>query len=223
MKTLSKSSQRGYSLIELSIALAIVGVVIAGSIVGVQAILTSNNVNKTIKQTNWAVGKVVSKLVRDSDWSKATVKTLTTTGFDVWNDDDVKSAGTTTAEVTHFLGGRVFVLPSSVGDGTSTSSYGIDKEQGLVYTLTGIPTGGCADLAAGLEGIATAMTVKNQAASGITGASSLVITDVIKDNKPLGSRFDSVVVNDKCNGIVNGVVSAGSVGTATIAVLIQRR
>ena len=49
MKTLSKSSQRGYSLIELSIALAIVGVVIAGSIVGVQAILTSNNVNKTCR------------------------------------------------------------------------------------------------------------------------------------------------------------------------------
>ena len=221
MKTLSKSSQRGYSLIELSIALAIVGVVIAGSIVGVQAILTSNNVNKTIKQTNWAVGKVVSKLVRDSDWSKATMTTLTTTGFDVWNDDDVKNAGTSAAEVTHFLGGRVFVVPSLVGTG-GNSSFGVDKEQGLIYTLTGIPTGGCADLAAGLEGIATAMTVKNQAASGVTGASTLVITDVIKDNTPGGKRFDSVAVNDKCNGIVSGSAS-GAVGTATISALIQRR
>ena len=83
MKTLSKSTQRGYSLIELSIALAIVGVVIAGSIVGVQAILTSNNVNKTIKQSNSALGKIIAKLVRDSDYSNANLGTLTARGFDV--------------------------------------------------------------------------------------------------------------------------------------------
>lgn len=218
MKTLSKSTQRGYSLIELSIALAIVGVVIAGSIVGVQAILTSNNVNKTIKQTNWALGKVVSKLVRDSDWSKATVAILTTPGFDVWDDNDIKFPGTSAAEVTHFLGGRVFVVPNTVGTGPN-SSFGVDKEQGLIYTLTGIPTSGCADLAAGLEGIAVAVTVKNQSSSNLTGAATLVIADVIKDNVPNGVRFDSLAVNQKCNG--NGV--SGAVGTVTIAALVQRR
>jgi prepilin-type N-terminal cleavage/methylation domain-containing protein len=219
MKTLSKSTQRGYSLIELSIALAIIGVVIAGSIVGVQAILTSNNVNKTIKQTNNAVGKVISKFVRDSDWSKVTNPTLTKVGFDVWNDTEVQNAGTSGAVVTHPLGGKVIVKPVVTGSTDDANSYGIDNNQGLVYTLTGIPVRGCSDLAAGLEGLAVALSVKNENASGVTGAANLVKNQVVVDNTPGGTRFNADNVNDKCNG---GGVS-GAVGTATIAILVQRR
>lgn len=225
MKPLLKKSQRGYSLIELSIALAIVGVVIAGSIVGVQAILTSNNVNKTIKQTNNAIGKIIAKLVRDSDYSNAKLDVLTAGGFDVWQDTDISNGGTSSATVTHSLGGNVYVKPVQSNDTTSKQSYGVADNQGLIYTLTGVPVGGCADLAGGLEGLATAMTIVNEtattAASGTATNQWLVPTNAVKDNKPLpgGIRFGSQNVNSKCNG--GGASSA--VGTATIAFLVQRR
>ncbi|MEY4362909.1 MAG: hypothetical protein RLZZ24_261 [Pseudomonadota bacterium] len=45
-----KHSQRGYSLVELSIVLAIIAVVIAGAVTGVQSILRTNNTNKTVLQ-----------------------------------------------------------------------------------------------------------------------------------------------------------------------------
>jgi prepilin-type N-terminal cleavage/methylation domain-containing protein len=221
MKTLSKSTQRGYSLIELSIALAIVGVVIAGSIVGVQAILTNNNVNKTIKQTNWAIGKVVSKLVRDANWEQATVQTLTTPGFDVWDDNDITSGGTAAANVKHYLGGSLYVKPVVTGVAAGANSYGVETSQGLIYTLAGVPVGGCADLAAGLEGIAVALTIKNEAGTAVTqanAASNLNTADAIKDNVAGGKRFNATDVNAKCNG-----VAGAGVGTATISALIQRR
>ena len=223
MKTLSKSTQRGYSLIELSIALAIVGVVIAGSIVGVQAILTSNNVNKTIKQSNSALGKIIAKLVRDSDYSNANLQTLTARGFDVWQDTDIKDPGLVGASVTHYLGGNVYVKPVLNNDTTEKQSYGISDNQGLIYTLSGVPVGGCADLAGGLDGLATAMSIKNETATAATSGTAtnqwLVPGNVVKDNKPNGVRFTSTNVNNKCNG--DGVSAA--VGTATIAFLVQRR
>ena len=55
------SSQRGYSLVELSIVLAIIAVVIAGAITGVQSILRSNNVVKVIASTNKAASSITSK------------------------------------------------------------------------------------------------------------------------------------------------------------------
>lgn len=200
-----KHSQRGYSLIELSIALAIIAVVIAGAVTGVQSILRSNNVNKTVLQTNNAVGKIIAKMVRDSTYADATLQKLTVTGYDIWPDSAVSGGGTSTAAVYHPFGGKVLLAS------LSADSNGVTTGQGLVYTLTGIPVAACVDVALGLESLATAMSITNQAAVA-TAPTLPTSTDVVKDANS-GTKLTANAAQTKC---------AGSAGTATIILLIPR-
>jgi prepilin-type N-terminal cleavage/methylation domain-containing protein len=214
MKNLSKSTQRGYSLIELSIALAIVGVVIAGSIVGVQAILQSNNVNKTIRQTNTAVNKIVAKLVRDPNYANATTQNLSAKGMEVWEPGDITSGGTASVKVTHPLASFVFVAP------LSETQFGLTAQQGYIYTLTGVPVTACTDLAVGLEGLATAMSIQNKTpiAAGGVAPTKVVTANTVKTTT---APFNSATANGFCSG-ANG--AAGAVeDQAEIVFLVPRR
>lgn len=145
--------QRGYSLIELSIVLAIIAVIIAGAVFGVQAILRANNVNKTISQTNVAANKIVAKLIRDSNYANATTANLTKQGQDVW---DVQYVSSTAGTVENPFNGSVFVAPLSAAEG------GLDLNEGFVYTITGLPVSVCSDVAGGVEGLGTALRVINE-------------------------------------------------------------
>ena len=214
-KFAKKSTQTGYSLIELSIALAIVGVVIAGTVVGVQSILRSNNVNKTIAQTNTAVNKIVGKLVRDPNYKNATTKNLSEVGQEIWSTTDIQSGGSETVQVRHPLAARLFVEP------LASTFKSIKIDQGYVYTLSGIPVAACVDLAVGVEGLAYALFIKNEdwpgdRDQGINVLTSAAAGTEIKD--PL-KAFDSAAANNACIGSAD----ANRKETATISFLVPRR
>jgi prepilin-type N-terminal cleavage/methylation domain-containing protein len=218
MKTLSKNNQRGYSLIELSIALAIVGVVIAGSIVGVQAILQSNNINKTIRQTNTAVNRIVAKLVRDTNYANATTVNLSAAGMEVWEAGDITSGGVSgAASVTHPLASFVLVAPFGA---SGADKFGLTAQQGYVYTLTGVPLTACTDLAVGLEGLALAMSIQNRSPLAITGTAP---TDVVQANlvKKPRSPFNSAAANKYCSGAEGAEGQAGE--STQISFVVPRR
>jgi prepilin-type N-terminal cleavage/methylation domain-containing protein len=167
-----KKSQRGYSLIELSIVLAIIAVIIAGAVFGVQAILRANNVNKTISQTNVAANKIVAKLIRDTNYANATTVNLTRQGQDVW---DVQYVSSTAGTVENPFNGSVNVRPLGSAEG------GLAVNEGFVYTISGLPVSVCSDVAGGVEGLSTAMRVVNE----LNGAAK---TDVIT-TAPAGSAL----------------------------------
>lgn len=54
--------QKGYSIIELSIALAIISIILVTALAGVQRILRSNNVNEDLKNLNLMASKVTVML-----------------------------------------------------------------------------------------------------------------------------------------------------------------
>lgn len=209
-KFAKKSTQTGYSLIELTIALAIVGVVIAGSVVGVQSILRSNNVNKTIAQTNTAVNKIVGKLVRDANYANANTKNLSAFGQEIWSTTEITSGGTDNVKVFHPLAGRLFVRP--LGDKYDS----IDENQGYIYTLTGVPVGACADLAVGVEGLAFSLWILNQAALS-EGNDKLTSSATGTEVKSAKLGYNSGTATTACSGGTNPE------NFATITFLVPRR
>lgn len=209
-----KKSQSGYSLIELSIVLAIIAVVIAGAIFGVQAILRANNVNKTISQTNYAVNKIVAKLIRDPDYSGAHPQNLTAQGQEVWEANYITAGGTPNADVQHPFGNSVYVRP------LAATEFNLDRNQAYIYTLTGIPVTACTDLAAGLEGLALAASVRNGAAlANFDAAPNGMAAAGVPIKRPVNG-------NDAAINYTNAVAVAacsGNSSTADISLLIPRR
>jgi len=208
MKSQLKNLQRGYSLIELSIALAIIGVVIAGSIIGVQSILRTNNVNKTISQTNTATNRITARLTRDSDYSNATTAKLALKNVGIWEENFiVRDTSGLMTDVNHPFGNNIYTEP------TTAALQGVDTKQAYIYTLTGIPVAACADLAVGIEGLALAMSIKNEDAPTSGYAGSLPGTSV----KTSTTSFDSSSAQTACNGATTPT------STASIVLFIPRR
>jgi len=54
----SVATQKSYSIVELSISLAIISLVLVGSLAGVQRVLRSNNVNKDLVYMNLIASKL---------------------------------------------------------------------------------------------------------------------------------------------------------------------
>jgi prepilin-type N-terminal cleavage/methylation domain-containing protein len=205
-KVSMKNSQRGYSLIELSIVLAIIAVVIGGAITGVQAILQSNNVNKTISTTNKSVGGITAKLLRDNTYVNATTANLSSRSMGIWDEKSVTSPGLAAAAVTNEFGGQVFVAS------LATVTYGIAINQAYIYTLTGIPTASCTDLVLGLESLALGVAVNNQLPNAVTAAPTALSGTVVKQP---GTLPNSLTVSGACAPAVD-------TGKTTITLLIPR-
>lgn len=202
-----KKSQRGYSLIELSIVLAIIAVIIAGAVFGVQAILRANNVNKTISQTNVAVNKIVAKLIRDTNYANATTQNLTRQGQDVW---DTQYVNVVNGTVENPFNGAVHVRALASAEG------GLAVNEGFVYTISGLPVSVCSDVAGGVEGLATALRVVNEAA----GAARTDVITTNPANSALVKNTDAAVpytYNQAATGC------AGATQQSTVWFLVPRR
>ena len=82
---LSKQKQKGYSLIELSVALSIVAVVIVAGLVGARQVLLSNSVNSQIRESNQTISKLRKALARQTDTAGLTGSNAGLLG--VWPND----------------------------------------------------------------------------------------------------------------------------------------
>ncbi len=173
IKSKAVQSQRGYSLIELSLVLAVVAILLVGSLAGVQRILRSNTANNTLKETTTAVANVTTQTIRQADFAGATLQNMS--GLGVWDPARVTGAGTANAAVTHPFGGQVYIISSTEAIGT----YPVN--QTFKYTLSNIPREVCADLVQGLDSMAYAIGVRNTATPpAAPGGAALVGANTVK-------------------------------------------
>ena len=155
-----KNSQLGYTLIEISIGLAVVSLVTASVIMGVEKLLRGYSVNKTITQVAAAAEKIKLTIKRDPDALYATMQNFTATNNNAFDTSVVLSAGTSTATVYNALGSTfgLYTKNNRPWDyGTGAIGY-LENNQQFMINFSVEPST-CFDLASGLEGIAEAVYI----------------------------------------------------------------
>jgi prepilin-type N-terminal cleavage/methylation domain-containing protein len=154
-----KNSQLGYTLIEISIGLAVVSLVTASVIMGVEKLLRGYSVNKTITQVAAAAEKIKLTIKRDPNALYATMQNFTATNNNAFDTSVVLSAGTSTATVYNALGYQMGLYTTNNRPWNyDTGAIGyLENNQQFVIGLGAAESSTCFDLASGLEGIAEAV------------------------------------------------------------------
>ena len=156
-----KSAQRGYTIVELSIAVAIAGVLLVSAIGLVQTVLTTNRANETTTLLIKAMAQIDKIWADQPDYNGLSVGTSGAAG--VFNGMQVtRSAAGVVTGVTSKFNRPVYVamapdLPVPASN------------RGYVVTFAGVPTSVCADLvAAAAGGGIRGILVTPEPAGGVT-------------------------------------------------------
>ncbi len=145
--------QRGYSIIELSIALAILAVIIIGGLLGVQTILRNNRTNEVLKNVPSYLANA-AKITASQQALAFTTGDLANLG--VW--PAARVTGPAAARVvTHEHGGRIFLESNTAVAGVGGV---VPIGQSFVLTLAGIPEQSCADIATGVDAVSIETAVQ---------------------------------------------------------------
>ena len=165
-------SQKGYSIIELSIALAIISIILVGSLAGVQRVLRSNNVNTDLRNINLAAANLTTMYSTQATTSGLSMATLIS--LKVFDGFNVNTATTT---VTNAFGGNITIAPNSATVDGSAANTGF-----IVYS-TNIPSEACPDYLNGLEKLSSNMSTTTATTPAVAGA--VYGTAVRANNAPL--------------------------------------
>jgi hypothetical protein len=168
--TLKKNQQKGYSIIELSIALAIVSIILVTALTGVQRILRSNHVNEDLKKINLAASKIGVILANVPDAAGITQQNLI--DLKVFSDFNVVPVAGGAPTINNSFGGTITVAPNTATLGT------IPANGGLMLYSTLIPPEACSDYISGLAPISSHISAQNNAVVGAGAA----LTNVVKTN-----------------------------------------
>ena len=165
-------NQKGYSIIELSIALAIISIILVGSLAGVQRVLRSNNVNSDLRNINLTAANLST--MYSSQPNTAVVAMATLVGLRVFDGFAVNTANNT---VTNAFGGQITVTTNAA------AIDGFPANSGFMVYSTNIPSEACPDYLNGLQKISPNMTTTNAVAPAVAGA--VYATAVRANNAPL--------------------------------------
>ena len=158
--------QKGYSIIELSIALAIISIILVTALAGVQRILRSNSTNEDLKNINLLASKLtvmLSNVQTTAGIAQANLVNLRVfEGFRVNGN-----------VVTNAFNGNITVAPNTAVLGT------VPVNGGLMLYSAGIPPEVCSDYITGLSPVASHISASNAAAPAVVGAA---FANVVKTN-----------------------------------------
>ena len=151
MITKNSKTQLGYTLIELSIGLAITSLVLVGVVAGVQKLMEQVNLNRSVTQISTAAEKIKLIIKRDIDTSYVTLENVTNITNNAFATSNVINPGVAGVQVFNALGNSI-----SLGAHPYTGG-----SQYFRIALGNVSPSACAELAAGIEGGATEVWVSN--------------------------------------------------------------
>jgi prepilin-type N-terminal cleavage/methylation domain-containing protein len=208
-RTLKSLGQRqaGYTLVELAISVSIISLLIVSSIAGVQGLLLSNKVNRTLTQTTVATANI-TKLIAATNDTSLTTDNLIKLG--AWDKSAIRTTTvapiTTTAE--NPFGGIIQVSPNLAVVGT----YPIGA--GFWYRLSSVPESHCAALATSLYTTSPGIYINKTAASG---AAAVGATNSDGNGYRVPGRLTGDSLTNLATACENG---AGTNGLVEVALFI---
>lgn len=160
--------QKGYSIVELSIALAIISIILVTALAGVQRILRSNSTNEDLRNLNLLASKLTVMLTNVTNTAGiAQGQLINLRMFEGFRVNAV--AGT----VNNAFGGNITVTTNTAILGT------VPVNGGLMLYSSGIPPEVCSDYITGLNAISSHISATNAANPAVAGAAFI---NVVKTN-----------------------------------------
>lgn len=162
--------QAGYSLVELSVALAIVAVILVGGLMGTRQILLTNNVNNQLKDSAQVIAKITRQFQNALTTSGATNENLVPLSYwpqERFTNTQAKS-GTDTIVKTEVRGVIAGTKEHIFSNSAEIGKLGVNS--GFVYYFEDVPSAACADLVSGLDNMAYAIYAGSASSAMPTGA-----------------------------------------------------
>ena len=178
-----KPAQGGYTLVELAIAVAILAVLIVAGLSGVQNIMTSSKVNDQIKTVARLSSKVSATFATTST---SGITTANMAGLGGWDTSKVSGGAVTSSFATSEF---VATNPAAITD--------LPLNAGLIYTITKVPTGACADLATGISNVIYALKIQNAILSAAQSSWPATSEKVIEVKAP-GAAINNISLATAC-------------------------
>lgn len=158
---IAKARQAGFSLVELSVAMAIIAVILVGALMGTRAIMLSNSVNNQIRDTAAVISKVQRQYAKQANTTGATTTVLGPLG--IWPSERA-TAGTPWVIRGVLSGSSEFIFSNDAAIGS------LPANGGFIYTLRGVQLEACGQLVSALDSVAFAIYTGATAAAPTSGA-----------------------------------------------------
>ena len=144
------SRQGGYSLVELSVALAIIAVILVGGLLGTRQVLLSNSVNNQVKDSATVISKIQRQYTKQPSTAGASTSILAPLG--IWPPERTSVDASNNWTIRGVLAGSTeHVFANTAGIGT------LPANGGFIYTLRGVPVDACAEVVTALDSMAAAI------------------------------------------------------------------
>lgn len=194
--------QAGYTLIELSIAVAIISVLVLTGLFGVPRILDTNKVTNASQQITLATANY-SKLAStstDKTWATtgtpyAATTVLPLAGMGVWPEENVLKSNATIPVaygLKHIFGGFIYSRTTTAG---IAGYLGVDE--GYILKLEKVPAKNCFDMASAFGNTALQIAVDSSA----TPAGGPITVEPVASTvnvKAAGSALNNTTLATQC-------------------------
>lgn len=142
----AKKRQAGYTLVELSIVMAVVAAIMVGGLMAARKVYLSTSINNQSKDSV----TVISKLQRQYAGRGGTTGLTTdvAAGLGIWpTNRAINNNGTWT------VNGAVSGTTEWVSANT-TAATGLSTNSGFIYTIKNVPSAGCSELVTSMDSLA---------------------------------------------------------------------